>query len=124
LFDGTAQNEDFGLEQVTGDPAIVINSARPRFATWLYNQPSSTMELLRGWKTPSSIISTSLHQRGTTIRRGSLAISRRRWDQSNQCLRASIRFWRLRFDLRAMNSSSSWISCALAYLIKEQDPKS
>ena len=51
-FDGPSQNEDFGLEQVTGDAKDRYKFRTRQSAMWRYNQPSFITGLLQSSKTP------------------------------------------------------------------------
>ena len=54
IFDGPGENEDFGLEQMTGtNEPIATSSAPRRCATWRCSRRSSTTARSRGWKTRS-----------------------------------------------------------------------
>jgi len=68
IFDGPGEDEDFGLEQITGVAADHYKSVARRSAMSRCRRPSSTMEPSRDWRTRSITTCTFSNQRGTMIR--------------------------------------------------------
>ena len=108
-FDGPGANEDFGREQVTGDPADRYKfrtsplrnvAVQP---TFMHNGAFTSLE-----DAVRHHLERGQSPRFTIARRAKtwLLISAGRWVQSILCWRASIRSWRRRLPSQVKSSTS------------------